>query len=68
MKPLERASMFVGVVVGALTILGWANNALIEHLDQTFATKQDVIQIEHKIDIILQRVDELKENEHGRKR
>ncbi len=66
MKPLERISTVVGIVVGALAILGWANSALIEHLDRTFATKEDVSKIEQKLDIVIKSVDELKDFNHGR--
>jgi uncharacterized coiled-coil protein SlyX len=68
MNSLIGAAKAVGVIVGAalsvISFLAWTNEALIEHLAVTFATKQDVMRVEQKLDAIGQHIEDLYRSAH----
>lgn len=64
----KALSTIVGAILAAATLMGMLNEALLQHLDATFLTKQEFqagsAQIEQKVDAILRRLDQI---EHRRK-
>lgn len=51
----------LGIVTGAIlaiwTLVGHIDQALVRHLDATFATKADVQLVEQKVDLLLKKLD-----------
>lgn len=51
--PVSKWAAIGGAVLVGWQIFGKADEALIKHLDATFATKQDIQRIEDKLDQVL---------------
>lgn len=54
----------LGIVAGSIltiwSLLGHIDGAIVKHLDETFATKNDLVIVERKVDAILRRLDTIK--------
>lgn len=55
----KAAAALLGLLTALLAFTGAMNEALLSHLDKTFATKQDLQSVERKVDILIDR------SEHG---
>jgi hypothetical protein len=58
----------VAILTGALTLLSFVNTAYLDYLDHHFATKEDALKIEHKIDTVIDSIDRIKEFEYGQRK
>lgn len=63
MESAVRVAKGISAVIGAMlavgALMGAANSALIEHLDRTFATREEIQAIQHSVDRIEHKVDSL---------
>jgi hypothetical protein len=53
MKLMDFAKAVSAVVAAFMALVGlagWLNQAILDHLDVHFATKEDVLRVEHKVE------------------